>query len=74
MPPPPPNRSAHAIHLSRAVFGVGFVALGALAFARVALAAAPPGSKIVGGALGLAMIALGLVRIGLYVRWRRGAG
>ncbi len=71
--PPPFRQTSQVVYVSRALFGIGFVALGALALARVLLAAAPPGNKIVGGALGVAMIGLGIVRVGQYVRWRRGS-
>jgi len=57
---------------SRAVFGFGFVVLGAIALYRVVLAAgAPLNSKLIGGALGVAMIGLGVFRIAQYERWRR---
>ncbi len=69
---PPPDRTRYrVVYFSRALFGIGFVVLGTLALARVLLAAAPAGNKIVGGALGVAMVGLGIVRIGQYVRWRR---
>lgn len=74
-PPPVPPRSVVAItYTSRAAFGLGFVVLGALALYRVLSAAAPPGSKVMGGVLGAAMIGLGAVRIVQYARWRRAGG
>jgi uncharacterized membrane protein YbhN (UPF0104 family) len=69
---PPPKRSVLAVtYASRATFGVGFVVLGALALVRVATTAAPLNSKLIGGALGVVMIALGAFRIVQYLRWRR---
>jgi hypothetical protein len=41
---------------------------------RVAIAPAPLSGKLIGGLLGLALLALGLTRIAQFVRWRRGAG
>lgn len=58
----------------RAVFGAGFVLLGAITVWRVIVAAAPPNSKILGGLLGVVMVGLGIARIMQYVRGRDGAG
>jgi hypothetical protein len=76
MPPPPVRRRSVAsiTYTSRAAFGGGFVVLGALALFRVATTAAPLNSKLIGGALGLAMIGLGVFRIMQYLRWRREGG
>ncbi len=75
MPTPPPTRSfSAAAYLTRALFGVGFLVLGGIALYRVAIAPAPPGNKIIGSALGIAMIALGAFRIGQYFRWKRASG
>ena len=57
----------------RAVFGAGFVLLGAVTVWRVLAATAPPNSKILGGLLGVVMVGLGIARIMQYVRGR-GAG
>lgn len=56
----------------RAFFGVGFIALGGVTLWRVAVAAAPPNSKLIGGLLAVAMIGLGVARVMQYAR--RGAG
>lgn len=58
------------VYRARAFFGLGFLVLGAIALSRVATARAPPGNKIIGCALGVAMIALGIYRIVQYVRWK----
>lgn len=58
----------------RAVFGAGFVLLGAITVWRVIIASAPPNSKILGGLLGVVMVGLGIARIMQYVRGRDGAG
>jgi hypothetical protein len=63
-----------AILRMRAAFGFGFAALGAVMVWRVAIAPAPLSGKLIGGLLGLALLALGLTRIAQFVRWRRGAG
>jgi uncharacterized membrane protein HdeD (DUF308 family) len=71
---PPPDRARYqVVYVSRALFGVGFIVLGALALARVLATSAPSSSKAVGAALGVAMIGLGIARIVQYLRWRRGA-
>jgi hypothetical protein len=58
----------------RATFGLGFVVLGAVTLWRVATVPVPPGNKVVGVVLALAMIALGTARIVQYVRYRRRIG
>jgi hypothetical protein len=63
-----------AILRMRAAFGLGFTALGAVMVWRVAMAPAPVSGKLIGGLLGLALLALGLTRIAQFLRWRRGAG
>jgi hypothetical protein len=60
-----------SVYLYRALFGVGFVVLGAVTAYRVAIVHAPPGSKTLGLLLAVVMMALGGVRIGQYVRARR---
>lgn len=52
----------------RAFFGVGFIGLGAVTLWRVAVASAPPNSKLLGGLLAVAMIGLGVARVMQYVR------
>ena len=70
-----PNRRVLALgYRARALFGVGFLALGAIALYRVAIAPAPPANKTIGAALGVAMVALGVFRIVQYVRWKREGG
>ncbi len=55
----------------RALFGLGFIVLGALMIVRVAVAAAPPSSKILGLLLGVAVLALGIVRVRTFWKsWR----
>ena len=63
-----------AVYGYRATFGLGFVVLGVVTLWRIATVPVPPGNKIVGLALALAMIALGAARIIQYVRYRRGIG
>ena len=58
----------------RATFGLGFIVLGVLTLWRVATVPVPPGNKVVGVVLAVAMIALGAVRIVQYVRARRRIG
>ena len=58
----------------RAAFGLGFIVLGVVTLWRVATAAAPPQSKLIGAALAIVLIALGVVRVRQYARARRGAG
>ena len=60
-----------SVYLYRALFGVGFVVLGAVTAYRVVVAHAPPGSKTLGLLLAVVMIGLGGVCIGQYVRARR---
>ncbi len=59
-----------SVFLYRAVFGLGFIAFGAVIAYRVVVAPGP-GNKTPGFLLAAAMIALGGVRIGQYVRARR---
>jgi cadmium resistance protein CadD (predicted permease) len=74
-PPPVPPRSVASItYTSRAAFGLGFIVLGAIALYRVLTTAAPVNSKLIGGALGVVMIGLGIFRIVQYLRWRRAGG
>ena len=74
-PPPVPPRSVVSItYTSRAAFGVGFLVLGAIALYRVLTTAAPANSKLIGGALGVVMIGLGIFRIVQYLRWRSAGG
>ena len=58
----------------RAVFGAGFVLLGAVTVWRVIVASAPANNKILGALLGIVMVGLGVARIMQYVRGRGGAG
>lgn len=62
------------VYRSRAAFGLGFVVLGGVTLVRVATAAAPPGSKVLGALLALAMIGLGIARLVQYQRYRRETG
>lgn len=55
----------------RAAFGVGFVVLGAITFYRMVAAPAPLSTKLLGLALGAAMLALGIARIAAFLAWRR---
>jgi hypothetical protein len=72
MPTPPPNRSVLAVtYHTRGLFGVGFLVLGTIALYRVLTAPAAPGNKIIGAALGTAMVGLGVYRIVQYLRWKR---
>ncbi|MGD0052764.1 MAG: hypothetical protein ABSD03_13265 [Vulcanimicrobiaceae bacterium] len=63
-----------AVLRARALFGVGFTILGAVMVWRVAIAPAPLSGKLIGGLLGLALLALGVTRVAQFVRWRRGSG
>ncbi len=60
-----------ALYAYRALFGAGFVVLGAVTLARVATVAAPANTKILGVLLACALIGLGLARIVQYVRFRK---
>jgi hypothetical protein len=60
-----------SVYLYRALFGVGFLVLGAVTAYRVAVAHGPLTSKTLGLLTALVMFALGGVRIGQYVRARR---
>jgi len=62
------------VYRYRAVFGFGFLVLGAVTLYRVAVVDAPFGNKILGGLLALAMLALGVARLAQYVRFRRESG
>jgi len=59
------------VYRYRAIFGCGFVALGAVTLWRVAAAPAPPNTKFLGAVFALALIGLGAARIAQYVRGRR---
>jgi hypothetical protein len=63
-----------AILRMRAAFGLGFTVLGAVMVVRVAIAPAAVGEKLLGGVLGLALLALGVTRVAQFLRWRGGAG
>lgn len=54
----------------RAAFGAGFVVLGAVLAGRLVLHPGSASAKVLGVALGVAMIALGIARIAAYVRVR----
>jgi hypothetical protein len=75
MPSAPPPRSGRVrydvLYASRALFGLGFVVLGIISLVRVLLVHAPPNTKVLGCALGVVMIGLGVFRIGQYLRLRR---
>ena len=62
------------IHGYRAMFGLGFLALGAVTLWRIGTVAVPPGNKLIGLLLAFAMIGLGIFRIIQYVRYRRSPG
>ncbi len=54
----------------RALFGVGFVALGALTLWRILVTPAPGANKSLGVLLAVVLIGLGITRIVQYVRGR----
>jgi hypothetical protein len=56
---------------ARGAFGAGFAVLGLVTAVRVAMVPGPWQSKIVGLALGLVMLGLGITRIVQYQQWRR---
>ncbi|HZX67829.1 MAG TPA: hypothetical protein VFE70_03040 [Candidatus Elarobacter sp.] len=60
------------IALYRALFGLGFVVLGVVTAVRIGMVPAPASNKVLGVMLAIVMIALGGVRIGQYLRARRG--
>ena len=60
------------IALYRALFGLGFVVLGVVTAVRIGMVQAPASNKVLGVMLAIVMIALGGVRIGQYLRARRG--
>jgi hypothetical protein len=64
-------RANRGIPLYRAIFGLGFVVLGAFTAYGV-LTSRAQGNKVLGVMLAIVMIALGGVRIGQYLRARRG--
>ena len=66
------RRNPDAVYAYRAVFGLGFVLLGAVTLVRIAAVAAPAPNKVLGVLLALAMIALGGARIAQFVRYRNG--
>lgn len=57
----------------RALFGVGFVALGALTLWRILVTPAPGANKSLGVLLAVVLIGLGITRIVQYVRGRNTA-
>ena len=57
----------------RALFGIGFVALGGVTLWRILITPAPGTNKTLGTLLALAMIGLGTARIVQYVRARNTA-
>jgi hypothetical protein len=59
------------VYRYRAVFGVGFLVLGAVTLWRIAIAPGPPSSKVWGAFFALALIGLGAARVGQYLRARR---
>ncbi len=54
----------------RALFGVGFIALGGATLWRILSAPAPGGKKTLGVALSVVLIGLGITRIAQYARAR----
>jgi hypothetical protein len=60
-----------AVYRYRAVFGLGFVVLGAVTLWRVAVTSVPASNKFLGVLLALAMIGLGVARLMQYARYRR---
>lgn len=65
-------RDRAVVYRYRAVFGGGFILLGAITLWRVALVPIPAGNKVLGLLLACAMIALGVARIVQYRRYRGG--
>lgn len=61
------------VYAYRALFGAGFIVLGAVTLLRVAAVTAPPNTKILGVLLSCAMIGLGVARVVQYLRFRGGA-
>jgi hypothetical protein len=59
------------VYRYRAVFGAGFLALGAVTLWRIVLAPGPAGSKVWGVLFALALIGLGAARVAQYFRARR---
>jgi hypothetical protein len=57
----------------RAMFGVGFLALGGVTLWRILITPAPGANKTLGTLLAVAMIGLGITRIAQYVRARNTA-
>ncbi len=62
----------NSVYLFRALFGIGFIVLGTVTAFRVAIVPGAVGTKTLGFLFALVLIALGGVRIGQYVRARRG--
>ena len=60
-----------AVYRMRALFGGGFIVLGALTLWRIATSPAPNSSKVIGLVLAIALIGLGGARVVQYVRMRR---
>jgi uncharacterized BrkB/YihY/UPF0761 family membrane protein len=59
------------VYRYRAVFGFGFLVLGAVTLWRVVAAPAPLNTKFLGAVFAVALIGLGAARIAQYVRARR---
>jgi 1,4-dihydroxy-2-naphthoate octaprenyltransferase len=59
------------VYRYRAIFGAGFLVLGAVTFWRVAAARAPLNTKVLGALFALVLMGLGAARIAQYVRGRR---
>jgi hypothetical protein len=57
----------------RALFGVGFIALGALTLWRILVTPAPGANKSLGVLLAVALVGLGITRIVQYLRGRNPA-
>jgi hypothetical protein len=75
MPPKPARRiDRNAILGYRAVFGAGFVVLGAATLWRVLATPAAAANKTLGVLLALALVGLGVTRIAQYARARRAGG
>jgi hypothetical protein len=61
-----------SVYLYRGLFGIGFIALGIVVAYQVAIVPGPWRSKALGVLVPIVMMALGGVRVGQYVRARRG--
>jgi hypothetical protein len=62
------RRDHPIVYRYRAVFGAGFIVLGAVTIWRVAIAPAPANSKILGLTFGVAIAGLGVARVLQYLR------